>query len=183
MRSSFLLPVPWMVIWPYPYPTEFFQILICPWYPIPCRMSYRSPHCLQLLVVSSMFLAAFYYKAEAFPKDEKLLEERRRISKRSGSDETYNNEKNTCKMKQFDMHIEEKNCTMKTIKNNYCIGYCNSLFIPQYSQTDIKFCRACLPRGRAWKAVNLDCIENGKKITRLHKVRYITSCQCLNVKL
>ena len=90
-------------------------------------------------------------------------------------------DKSTCKMKEFNMKIEDEHCTTRFIKNKFCYGYCNSLFIPQYAQQSIKLCKACLPGKNFVRTLILNCMRDGKQFVRDRKVRVIKSCKCKNV--
>ena len=88
----------------------------------------------------------------------------------------------SCKAKQFLMEVGDSTCDSKKVVNHYCIGYCNSLYIPQYPQSNVRFCKACLPAEKVKKVIAVNCIRDGKKVVVLEEVSYIKNCQCVDVE-
>lgn len=94
----------------------------------------------------------------------------------------WRKDKATCKAKEFFMTIGDDTCTKKTIKNHFCIGYCNSLYIPQYPRRNVRFCNACLPTAKVKRMIALNCVRNGKSVVIYEEVTFIHACKCMDVQ-
>ena len=94
----------------------------------------------------------------------------------------WRKDKMSCKAKQFTMELGNSTCEKKTIKNHYCLGFCNSLYIPQYPQSYFKVCKACLPTAEAKMIIAVNCMQDGKKIVALEEVTIIEGCKCVEVE-
>lgn len=94
----------------------------------------------------------------------------------------WRKDKMTCKAKQFKMKIGDSMCEPKIVKNHYCIGFCNSLYVPQYLSINFKACKACLPKAKTKKTIAVNCMRNGKWVVVLKEVTFIKNCQCVTVE-
>lgn len=87
----------------------------------------------------------------------------------------------TCKAKEFMMKVGDENCELRYVKNNYCLGYCNSLSIPRYSGL-LKLCNSCLPKTKVRETVAVNCIRNGRRVVVFKEVGIIKDCKCATVE-
>ena len=81
-----------------------------------------------------------------------------------------------CLTKPFDMPLVMEGCKKLTIRNNYCGGYCNSLFVPIQgtNKTRINECLFCRPENAYERIVILKCGDVLKPI----KVTIVKKCIC-----
>ena len=94
----------------------------------------------------------------------------------------WRKDKMTCKAKQYIMKVGGSLCEQRSVKNHYCLGFCNSLYIPQYPRGNFKVCKACLPTVRTKKTIPVSCNHNGKKVIVLKEIIIIKGCKCLDVE-
>ena len=88
-----------------------------------------------------------------------------------------------CKTLSFRQTIKVDGCLPVTVKNNYCYGQCNSLYIPSHESPQPLFntCESCLPQRTFTKTVTLRCPSLPVKF-RKHKYTYSKRCRCSSVK-
>lgn len=86
--------------------------------------------------------------------------------------------KEVCLAKPFNQTITRDNCIPKTIKNNFCYGQCNSLYIPEVTDIPMATCFTCQPSQTVQEQVSLQCVVNNRLQRRLITVEKILSCQC-----
>lgn len=88
-----------------------------------------------------------------------------------------------CKTLPFKQTIKVDGCLPVTVKNNYCYGQCNSLYIPSHESPLPLFntCASCLPQRTFTKTVTLRCPSLSVKF-RKHKYTYSKRCRCSSVR-
>lgn len=64
-----------------------------------------------------------------------------------------------CRTVPFNQIISETGCISQHITNNYCIGLCQSVFIPSNETNGLPYtsCPSCLPKRYEWISVKLEC--------------------------
>lgn len=86
--------------------------------------------------------------------------------------------KEVCLAKPFNQTITRENCIPTTIKNNFCYGQCNSLYIPEVTDIPMATCFTCQPSETVQEQVPLQCVVDNRLQQRFITVEKIISCQC-----
>ena len=88
----------------------------------------------------------------------------------------------SCNVAGYREVIEREGCQPRYIKNRYCFGQCNSLYIPQMDST-IRHCKACAPVEVSIKTINLKCTINNRWVNNFPlNVTIVRRCECQNVQ-
>jgi len=80
--------------------------------------------------------------------------------------------------------IDREGCQPRYIKNRYCYGQCNSIYIPQMDST-IRHCKACAPVEVVQKEITLKCDVNNSNRWVTHfplNVTIVKRCACQDVQ-
>ena len=85
-----------------------------------------------------------------------------------------------CLTVPFAMPIGMPGCKNITIQNNFCIGFCNSLFVPIKGTKEpiINTCLFCRPETAYRKVVFLQCTEKEKEVRKPVIVTIVANCHC-----
>ena len=82
-----------------------------------------------------------------------------------------------CKTMHFNHTISKKGCFKVVIQNNYCIGKCNSMYVPTGNEDPLKVCSNCMPSNYEWTRIVLSCPDRKKKF-KVMNMLLIHSCAC-----
>ena len=89
---------------------------------------------------------------------------------------------NECNTIPFLMFIEEEECEMKTVLNNYCKGFCCSVTMTNEDGKELKRISSCQPEETYKKVVFLNCKNKilGKELlyTKTVEVEIYKKCKC-----
>lgn len=87
---------------------------------------------------------------------------------------------NKCFKKSFREPILIDGCNPVFFDNNYCLGSCNSFFVPSYKD-NLQLCKACIPVKYKKVDVTFTCMRNGKELKEIKTLNVIEDCQCQDV--
>ena len=82
-----------------------------------------------------------------------------------------------CKTMHFNQTIKKKGCGSIVMQNHYCIGQCNSLYVPTNGEMPLRVCSNCIPHDYKWIRVVLSCPDRKRKF-REKLIFLILSCKC-----
>jgi len=108
----------------------------------------------------------------------------------SGDDSSFLSYKEWCQTIPMKMPVRVKGCKTRMINNNYCMGQCNSYYLPS-GVKDNEFdggkptihCTNCVPVQKRWKKVTVYCPGRKYHPIKKRKIEYIEKCQCVKVIL
>ena len=89
-----------------------------------------------------------------------------------------------CKTRLLKQVVEAPGCRPLQVHNNYCLGQCNSMYIPLSGRNANSFesCAVCTPMLAYYKVVTLKCPRAVVKYKH-QKIMYIKRCRCTAAKL
>lgn len=87
----------------------------------------------------------------------------------------------SCMSGSFSQPILIDGCKPVFITNKYCLGACNSLFIPQ-TVVNFKSCKACVPTASKYSNITLKCRDNGKVTFKKRLITVVHTCGCQEVE-
>ena len=88
----------------------------------------------------------------------------------------------TCYHGVYREAILRPQCQPRFIKNRYCYGQCNSVYVPQM-ESNFRICNACVPIEWHLKEIRLKCTTDSNRWTKpFHiNVTIVKKCQCQKV--
>ena len=131
--------------------------------------------CIHVLSIGFIFsITCIHFSTSSRDKKPPLNEE--------GADITYvvpktKYFKSICKTVAFNHTISKKGCESIVLQNNYCMGQCNSLYVPTGEEEPLRVCANCIPSNYDFIRVVLSCPDRKKKF-RQKTMLVIHSCQC-----
>ena len=82
----------------------------------------------------------------------------------------------SCNAKEFNQTVHHFGCLERKVKNRYCYGQCNSIYIPD-QRMPMDGCVACKPTNSKTIIVALYC-PFLKKRRKHRKIQIVNYCQC-----
>lgn len=137
---------------------------------------------IQLILLSSNIYTSSPVKPKKFltqlkteKPDTKLMNEK---------DWKKDDEQLNCLSRVFREPIVVKDCEPRFVKNRYCYGQCNSVYIPQMFG-NFKNCKACVPSIEIQKTIRIRCnkfAQNKNETKYLRKtITLVKECKCQDV--
>ena len=87
----------------------------------------------------------------------------------------------SCRAKEFNQTIRHRGCKSVTIQNYYCVGKCNSFYIPSGNLDDFQVCQSCTPTEYQYAGIILDCPKRRKGF-KIKEILIVRQCKCQNIK-
>ena len=137
-----------------------------------------------LLVVSLLFI--MLDRTVAWPGNRNILldlkTEQPQIKLMEKNDWRKDSKKENCHSQVVTQSVIIPGCNTKFVKNRYCYGQCNSVYVPQM-HSNFKNCKACVPDKLVLKQIKIKCpgkIKN--EATYIYRnVTLVKNCLCQDV--
>ena len=135
------------------------------------------------LVVSLLFI--MLGRTMAWPGNNILLDlktEAPQTNLMGRKDWRKDSKEENCHAQVFTQSVILPGCNAKIVKNRFCYGQCNSVYVPQMHK-NFKNCKACVPSKLIQKQIKIKCpgkIQN--EATYIYRnVTIVKNCRCQDV--
>ena len=82
-----------------------------------------------------------------------------------------------CLAMPFNQTISKKGCTSVMLLNHYCMGQCNSWYVPTGEETPFRTCSNCMPSDYERIRIVLSCPGRKKKF-KIKNMLVVRECAC-----